>query len=205
MVKRLLVPAKQARVIGTARAGWFWPFPPPASYSWSEHARSLATHYMWPAIFAFYTPDRHQVTNVRESVRLFYHFENAVRHYQEEFLGMAKQNERIAVNRWLNLRLSDEDKAQIQDEPLAIENVVTEFMSLVYLGYRLSVSYDEYSKAMQASLVCVDKDNPDAGHGVSARHPDLDWCLRSLLYKVQLVGVGHWADSADSPGADAWS
>lgn len=117
---------------------------------------------------------------------------------------MSKKDQ-VQITRWVNYRLSDDDKELLRREPLTMDQVMQEFATRVYGGYRLSVAYDDYSSAMQVSLVCVDKDSPDGGIGVSARHPDLDWALRSLLYKLMVVGDGKWSEFTDGPRGDSWS
>lgn len=118
---------------------------------------------------------------------------------------MKDKREQVQISKWVNYRLNEDDKANLAAEPLTMEQVIQEFATRVFAGYRLSVAYDEYSSAMQASLVCVDKDSPDAGIGISSRHPDLDWALRSLLYKLQVVGDGKWGEFVDLPRGDSWS
>lgn len=118
---------------------------------------------------------------------------------------VAKNKERVQIVGWVNYRLTDEDKERLQEEPLSIELVVNEYMAYAYRGYRLSVSFDDYSKAMQASLVCVNPDEADCGYGISSRHPDLDTALRSLLYKTYVIGDGNWSTYSSPPAPDNWS
>lgn len=199
------VPGRMPRVKGSQAATWFRPAQRPLSVASKRMVLFLGAYFYLPAVRAFYTPHRHQTTNVQECVRLFWHAERFVDRFLEEEFGVNTKKERIAVRGWVNYRLTDEDKARIELEPLDMTVVIAEYMALVYGGYRLSVTYDEYSKAMQASLVCAKPDSPDAGLGMSSRHPDLDWALRSLLYKVQVVGVNTWDKWLDGPTPESWS
>jgi len=205
-MKRLEPPRMyRSRVEGKPRVSWCLPFPLPPVQSASRVCMHLAAYYLAPALRAYYTPNRHYHTNVLEAVRLFAHAEQFAMRLQETW-GMAKKNgDRVQITAWVNYRLSEDDKAMLQAEPLDMGKVIAEFASMAYAGYRLSVSYDAYSQAMQASLVCVAEDSPDSGLGLSARHPDLDWALRSLLYKAQVVGTGNWAEFVTSPKGDSWS
>lgn len=192
------------RVDGRTKVAWFKPSPPLIFREAEAERRILVERFYRPALRAFYTPGRHLTTNRQDSIRIFTHSEHLVIRIQEEWLAMPKKD-MVQITKWVNYRLSEDDKKLLADEPLTMEQVIQEFGTRVYSGYRLSVSYDEYSAAMQASLVCVDKDSPDAGIGVSSRHPDLDWALRSLLYKLMVVGDGKWSQWTAEPRGDSWS
>lgn len=120
---------------------------------------------------------------------------------------MTEQKKRsIASVRWVNIRLTDNDKELLRDREVNVPEVLARISDLMLAGYRLSVSFDDYSQAMQASLVCADDASPDYGCGMSARHPDLDLALLSLLYKATvLVKPGHWHERLDKPRFDSWS
>lgn len=134
----------------------------------------------------------------------FFHFELAVKDW---FEGMAKngtKKDTIAISRWVNLRLTDEDKTTLLSDIPLLEDVVNSFGALVFAGYRLSVSWDSYSQAIQASLVCVDPESVNAGIGVSARHPDIDMAIITLWYKVQMMGDQPWSDFVSPTPASNW-
>jgi hypothetical protein len=192
------------RIDGRTKVAWFRPSPPLIFADAEQERRLLVCRFYRPALRAFYTPHRHLTTNRGEAIRIFTHAEHFVIRIQEDWLAMAKKD-MVQITKWVNYRLSDDDKKMLAEEPLTMEQVIQEFATRVYAGYRLSVAYDDYSAAMQASLVCVDKDSPDAGIGVSSRHPDLDWALRSLLYKLMVVGDGKWSEFVDGPRGDSWS
>lgn len=206
-MKKLSPPAMyRSRIEGKSRVTWCLPFPLPPTQTASRMVMHLAVYYFHPALRAYYTPNRHYTTNVLEAIRLFDHAEQFVSRLQEEWGVSKKENgNRVQITAWVNYRLSEDDKSLLSAEPLAMEKVIAEFATMAYAGYRLSVSYDSYSQAMQASLVCVNEESADSGLGLSARHPDLDWALRSLLYKAQVIGTGNWADFTTSPKGESWS
>lgn len=115
-----------------------------------------------------------------------------------------KDNGRTASLVWVNLRLSEDDKVIIQEERPEVEYVLSQFAAMVYEGYRLSVAWDDYSKAVQASLICGVSEHQNAGHAVSSRHPDLDMCLTSLLYKVQKMGDEPWSSWVTAKPVASW-
>lgn len=193
------------RTEGKPRVSWCLPFPLPPVQSANRMCMHLAAYYLFPALRAYYTPNRHYSTNVLEAVRLFSHAENFTARLQEEWKVAKNNGDRVQITAWVNYRLSEDDKSLLSAEPLEMGKVIAEFASMAYAGYRLSVSYDSYSQAMQASLVCVNPESADVGLGLSARHPDLDWALRSLLYKSQVVGVGHWSEFTSTPKGESWS
>lgn len=203
MNKRVLQ-SQFPRVEGKTVVSWFSPSPPLIFREAEQERRLLVERFYRPALRAFYAPHRHLVTNRTDAIRIFGHSTYFVERVQEDWLGMAKKDQ-IAITKWVNYRLSEDDKALLSAEPLSMEQVIQEFATRVYAGYRLSVAHDEYSRSMQASLVCVDRDSPDAGIGISSRHPDLDWALRSLLYKLMVIGDGKWSEFTDAPQADSWS
>lgn len=197
------LPRKRSAVV--RRASWHTPSP---TISYSPESSELIfwkRHYAYPAINSFYTPFRHARTNLGDSLRLWAHAERHMDKYLRERFQVAKDDKKVQIIGWVNYRLTDEDKERLNAEPLSIELVINEFMTFAYRGYRLSVSYDDYSKAMQASLVCVNPEVPDCGYGISSRHPDLDTALRSLLYKTDVVGEGNWSTFAAAPTLDSWS
>jgi len=117
---------------------------------------------------------------------------------------MAPENTSIRIDFWVNQKLTDEDKEVIKASAPDFERVLGDFGALAFEGYRLSVSYDDYSKAVQASLVCASPGKPNSGCGISARHPDLDTALLYLLYKVTTIGNRPWRDFAPPPRQSDW-
>jgi hypothetical protein len=118
--------------------------------------------------------------------------------------SMAKKQS-VAVRAWVNVTLSDTDKDAILSMDFDVESIMLAIASMVYSGYRFSVTFDEYSSALQVSLVCGNQDDPNYGLGMSSRHPDFDVALRSLWYKHQVMTRGSWADYAAPPQANSWS
>jgi len=193
-------------------------FPPPPW--WLAPLKDVSQGFPWqvvPGDFLLYVEKLHYARRcfyVRgydapgdpvRGARAFYFAHLFLRENGETFMPTSTNKGRTASLRWVNLRLTDEDKDAILDNPPNAEAVLNKFASMAYQGYRLSVSYDDYSKALQASLVCASGDSENVGFGISSRHPDLDMALISLLYKITLIGDTPWSEYASPPTRSDWS
>jgi hypothetical protein len=127
-------------------------------------------------------------------------FRNYGKDYQ---INMAKKQS-IAVSRWVNIPLGEDDKDAIAAADMSVEDIMLAIASMVYTGYRFSVTWDDYSSAIQVSLVCGDSTSPNYEMGMSARHPDFDMALFTLWYKHQILTGGNWAKFASEPRATNW-
>lgn len=166
---------------------------------------TLARSFLQPAYWCFYTPFRQQKTNTNESLRLFWHAGLASEALFKEFYMARDKNTSLAVRGWANVTLSDEDKATITNEAIHHKELLAILADWVGDGYRLSVTWDEYSNALQATFVCANEEDPNYGYGLSARHPDLDMALQTLLYKCSMLKAVGWSDVADRPTRPSWS
>lgn len=111
----------------------------------------------------------------------------------------------IAVQAWANIHIDDEHKEEIAAWEISPLEVLNVFSALVFDGYRLSVTYDEYSEALQVSLVCANPEDGNYECGLSARHPDIDVALRTLLYKHRLTADSGWRAFTSRPKGPNWS
>jgi hypothetical protein len=123
-----------------------------------------------------------------------------------ERMKMADSKKRaFAVKGWVNVSLSEADKRLLTEETLNHAAMLDECARWVLDGYRLSITWDDYSAAIQATFVCAAEDDPNFGYGLSARHPDLDMSLNSLLYKASGLEGTTWAEQASQPKRPSWS
>lgn len=106
---------------------------------------------------------------------------------------------------WVNVRLSEEDKGEIahKAENINPEQLLDWIASMAYQGYSFSVSWDDWSDAQQVSLVCKATEDKNFGLGLSARHPEFDLAVLTLLYKHDDILRGDWSD-APTPQANGW-
>lgn len=145
--------------------------------------------WFWRACLSPYqTPKQARVT----AMAYFYNWSLSVTQMEERMAKNGTKKSSIAISRWVSFNLDDDDKRAIQQDTPTLSDVVASFGSLCFSGYRLSISWDSYSSAVQASLVCTNEESPNAGIGVSARHPDIDMALITLMYKVQAMGDQPW-------------
>lgn len=120
--------------------------------------------------------------------------------------SMAPRNgERPEFKGFINVRLSDADKEALQaaDETSTI-GLLDNAAGLLYEGYKMSFSYDKTSGSVQATLTCWVEGHADFGHAISARHPDFDRALHSLLYKHFTIAKECWTDFAPPAPVSTW-
>ena len=117
-----------------------------------------------------------------------------------------KQDREFKFEGWVNIRLEDEHKAELEHlaQEIDIHKVLDFIASMVYGGYSFSLAWDDWSDSQQVTFVCKDPDDPNFGYGMSARHPDLDLALLTLQYKHSHIAGGNWHDVAPSP-RNGWS
>lgn len=108
-----------------------------------------------------------------------------------------KSDVKFEFKGFVNLRLSEDDKGQILEAKRNVEIMMQDCGALIYNGYKLSFNYDRYSGAQQVTLTCTAPDDPNYGYAISARHPDLDTALATLLYKHYELANAIWSSVSD--------
>jgi hypothetical protein len=108
---------------------------------------------------------------------------------------------------WVNVRLEEEHKAEIAHlaQNTNPDGLIDWLAAMAFDGYSFSASWDDYSDALQVSLVCKDADDPNYGLGLSSRHPDFDMAVLSLQYKHEQILDGNWTEAPPTPRGSAWS
>ena len=118
------------------------------------------------------------------------------------------KNKKPEFRGWVNINLTDSDKAGIKHLAEKPEEQLVRFWdwaaSLIYQGWKISVSWDSYSDAYQPAVFCWDKNSDSCGYAVSARHPDLTIALLSLYWKVTEIADHNLADYTEMPSVDSW-
>lgn len=119
---------------------------------------------------------------------------------------MARANgERPEFKGFINIRLSEADKAALQaDDETSISGILDNAAGLLYEGYKMSFSYDKTSGSVQATLTCWVEGHADFGHAISARHPDFDRALHSLMYKHFVLAKECWTENNPPAPVVTW-
>jgi hypothetical protein len=118
--------------------------------------------------------------------------------------GEVKQ-ERVAPLTWVNISVNDAAKQEILRLAEDLLGLLFTLAGLVGERFKVSVSYDEYSAAVQVALICADPDSPRAHYALSARHPDLVVSLATVVWKYFSIIDLDWAELVRPTPADSWS
>jgi hypothetical protein len=131
-----------------------------------------------------------------------------VRRSEEDLSDMAQRQSgrgrSIAVRAWANIGLSEDDKKAISGTPVEDDYLSSYVGDLVLRGYRFSLTFDDYSQAVQATLVCADPDDPNFELGMSARHPDPKTAVQTLLYKHHELAEENWGPFVGQRAVSKW-
>lgn len=104
--------------------------------------------------------------------------------------------------KFVNKNLTAEEKRDHDSANRPVEYVAVEFLKLSMGGYSLKISYDAYSKCMQATLLVWNKANPNFGYGLSARGATAERAVSLLLYKHYDVLHEDWTTAYQAPVVD---
>lgn len=104
--------------------------------------------------------------------------------------------------KFVNKNLTTEEKQDHDNANRPVEYVATTFLKLAQSGYSLKVSYDAYSKCMQATLLVWNKACPNYGYGLSARGATAERAVSLLLYKHFDVLHEDWSQAYKAPVID---
>jgi hypothetical protein len=172
---------------------------------WEAHRQYIVNGYWLPAVRAFYGCPPNTRPMPGFAVHRFFVASVRIREFQETIHVTRQSKGSIAVNQWCNIALNEEDKEAIATWEITIAEVLDVFSAMIFDGYRLSVTWDDYSKALQASLVCANEEDGNYACGMSARHPDMDTVLKTLLYKHHLTKDTGWRDTSLRATGPSWS
>lgn len=115
-------------------------------------------------------------------------------------------NSEFKFDQWVNIRLEENHKEELAHlcENIDFSSLSGWLSSMAYEGYSFSCSWDDYSDALQVSLVCKAPDDPNYGLGLSARHPDFDLAVLTLQFKHEQIADGNWAKLPPTPKGNSW-
>src|SRR3989304_2468536 len=185
--------------------GWYHPFRlAPEHPCYQEWCVWLDGPLVW-MVRAFTMPGESPTARRARFIHTFYKWLSSVHKLEESYMSKHTKTSSISIDRWVNLPLTDEDKSILSEAVPTLGDIMSTFGALVFKGYRLSITWARYSSAIQASLVCVDAESPNAGIGVSGSDPDADMALITLLYKGTIMGTSPWTDYLTSVSKANWS
>jgi hypothetical protein len=197
-----------SRNFGTARHAripWWYPdVGVPFNVVWRSQIDRFVYGYWLPGLRAYQGKKLSRFTAHNGEV-LFAVCAHVQISVQESVHVTGKASRGMAVRSWVNLSLDDKDKKAIIDAEIDPETMFQDLGALVFRGYRFSLTFDDYSSSLQASLVCAQPDDPNYEHGVSTRHPDPLIALKSLFYKLHKMGDEPWENWCTTKTPDQWS
>lgn len=164
----------------------------------------LVYNHWLPGLRGFYSPFSRGNLGRDILVRFFehgLHFQIAI---QERMKIMGSEKRSVAVRAWANYTLTEDDKTAISEMGVSAETLLQDFGALVFSGYRLSLTYDDFSDSLQASLVCGNDKDRNYGLGLSARNPDPLVALTTLMYKHQVLLADGWEPYTKRRVQDSW-
>ncbi len=95
---------------------------------------------------------------------------------------------------FVNYDLTREDKETLKKASPTWEELSAAIDSLLSQGYKISLSYDDYSDCLQAFLIGASKECVNVGFILTARASTSYKVVASLLYKHVTVYKGVWHD-----------
>lgn len=118
--------------------------------------------------------------------------------------GSTKQ-EKVTWLGFVEISLTEEDKAAIVDMPLNDKAAFDFIEGMVEDGYKVSFSEDTAHSSFIASATGQRPGNPNAGYTLAGRGPSVIGSLASLAYKhQQLCKQGDWTAFVGSTTTSKW-
>jgi hypothetical protein len=113
--------------------------------------------------------------------------------------GSRKKRQRADWKGYVNVYLSDDEKKRIKDEDAGLDELMLWAAGMVSLGYRFTLSWDDYSDCFKAQMSGDFVDLGDnAGKAISFRHVEPEIAIAALRYAIdELFGRGDWKDEKD--------
>jgi len=193
-------------VIWDRRSGivgdWYPTIPDLINPIWRTARRQLVSLYWLPGLRAFYSSSSPKAGSRMSEVFFAQSAKVQIKIGIEVHVSSKQPFKMLG---WVNIRLTDDDKTVILEDKTPVDQMLDDLGSLVFRGYRFSMAWDDYSDAVQSSLVCANPEDSNFGCGLSARHPNPDMSLRALMYKFSLALPQPWTEQLSSPKGNAFS
>jgi hypothetical protein len=188
---------------GERLPGWYLVKRPP----FASHRQASLDHMVYdgwmPALRMLYNAQGKVVKNPCAFSRFGWLLRQHIG-FQERLHVAETKNRSVAVLGWVNISLTEAHKDDIAQANVSVETMLQDIGALVMRGYRFSMTYDDYSEAIQATLVCANEEDGNFQHGLSARHPDPVMALTTLLYKHALTEETGWREFSKRAKRDSW-
>ena len=116
-----------------------------------------------------------------------------------------KRWEKAKWKAFVNVNLSQLEKAEVKDNLLAEVTGYEFLMNAATDGYKCSISYSIPEDVYTVSLTGMWKSRPNAGLTMSMRHRDLIVAITGLAWCQASTGIdGSWEERFGSAGDDDW-
>lgn len=105
---------------------------------------------------------------------------------------------------FVNIQLNTERKKAFAKWGKSWEDVITLFSELVLDDYRVSFAPANDGNAVQVSLTCRDKQDPNAGYCMTSRAPTWQDALTVAMWKHYDLCQRDWTEYVESSFDDDW-
>lgn len=105
---------------------------------------------------------------------------------------------------FVRCELNEQQKEHVKSQKYTWDDVLENIVSLVEEGYKVSFGEDAFNDCYACWLTAPAKDNPNSGHILQGRGPDVVSACAVCLYKHFTVFDGIWPKDDFIPKRDAW-
>lgn len=103
---------------------------------------------------------------------------------------------------YVEYRFTDEDKKKFKEWLAAEDGTASAILKTIENDYRITLSYDDYNEAYQASISTKDDSSPNAGYVLVGRGADWYKALLQAVYKHYVIMRGDWLNYTKSVSKD---
>lgn len=104
----------------------------------------------------------------------------------------SEQTGQQALPRFVDIKLSHEDRADFLSKPLEASAIVMGIQQIVFEGYRVGCAWSGEHQSFTVSLTCRDEGNPNNGLCFTSFAKELHLALALMLYKHHVVSKCVW-------------
>lgn len=113
-----------------------------------------------------------------------------------------KAGNTAAMPKFVDVKLSQEQKAQFLKQPWDDVEVIRELQGLCDDGYRVGCSWSGEQQAYTVSLTCRNPDSPNNGLCMTSFARFLSTAVALALFKHRVITEGVWLGDAGSGSED---
>lgn len=112
---------------------------------------------------------------------------------------------KVKFQGFVRVYLTKQEKAQISEEMLSEDEVLTFFDTMAMAGYKVSVSYSPSGGFFSVTLYGNHQDNPNAGWAMTLRHRDLLKAMSALAFSHDHKSIeGDWTGKEPTGDDNDW-